>query len=541
VASIEFALFAPYNKDAKLIGSFSDWQEIPMEKGGDGYFRTTVELSDGTHAYKFRVRPNSPFVKDEWVDVVDPYATAVDDTGEGNGLLFVHEGKRKVDAYEWRHDGKPLPPDEDLILYEIHIGDFSAGGTYRDAADKLDYLVELGVNALEIMPVNEFPGDRSWGYNPRHFFAAESSYGASSDLKHLIDECHARGIRVILDLVCNHAEADHPLTKIDYAYWFHKEPKDPEHNWGPEFNYGKHDENLDTMPARKFMGDVVRFWASEYHVDGFRFDAVKQLGDPDFLKWVVKEAKRAAGEKPFYTIAEHIPEISELVGQDGPFDGTWHNSFYHGLSALLKGEAFDLKEIKNLLDARGRDFPGPTNLVNYLSSHDHDHLLYTLGQAGIHDDEALKRARLGAALTVTAFGVPMLWMGTEFGMATEKTIEQNKLPWALLESDRNRGLFEYWKGLISLRRQNDALKGETFEFLHENPKAGVLAYGRWNDEGSRVVVVANLSSTYHGGYTVEGMPENGTWKEWTSDYDVEILDHKLTLDLPEFEAKVLVR
>jgi 1,4-alpha-glucan branching enzyme len=540
VAAIDFALFAPYNDEAALIGDFSGWQPLPMERGDDGYFRTTVDLEDGLYKYKFRVRSKSFFMDENaWVDVVDPYATAVDDTGAGDGLVFIHEGQRKVDLYEWRHDGAPLPPDRDLVLYELHIGDFSEGGTYQGAAEKLDYLVELGVNAVELMPVNEFPGDRSWGYNPRHFFAAESSYGSSSDLKRLIDACHARGIRVILDMICNHGESETPLTQIDYEYWFHKEPKDAEHNWGPEFDYTKHDDKLGTMPARKFMGDVVRFWVSEYHIDGIRFDAVKQLDNPDFLKWVVAEAKRTAGSKPFYTVAEHIPEIPGLVGPEGPFDGTWHNSFYHGMSALLTGENRDLGRIKGLLDARSRDFPGPENLVNYLSSHDHDHLLWTLEQAGISGDEASKRARLGAVLVTTAYGIPMIWMGTEFGVATEKTIDKNKLEWPLLGQGQGRGLFEVWKGLIALRRQSAALRGESFEFFLEDHGAGVLGFVR-QDESGKVVVIANLSNSYHGGYTVEGMPADGRWREWTRGYELEVRGGALTLDLPEYEAKVLV-
>ncbi len=537
---IEFALFAPYNTEALLIGEFSDWEPIPMTKGDDGYFRAEVALEDGTYQYKFRVRSKSPFFEpDAWVDVNDPYATAIDDTGDGNSIAVVKKGQRVIDDYVWRHDGADLPSDHELILYELHIGDFTPEGTYRAAAERLDYLAELGVTAVELMPVMEFPGEQSWGYNPRHFFAPESSYGSSGELKHLIDECHARGIRVILDLVCNHAEADHPLTKIDYAYWFQAEPSDPEHNWGPEFDYGRYDEQLDIMPARKFMGDVVHFWVHEYHIDGYRFDAVKQLGDPDFLKWVVGEAKRAAGEKPFYTVAEHIPERPELIGPEGPFDGSWHDSFYHGLSALLRGEG-DMESFKRLLDARERGFAGPTNLVNYPASHDHDHLMSTLQQAGITGEEAFKRAKLAAVLTVTALGVPMVWMGTELGMAAEKTIEENKFPWELLDEGPNRELYETWRGLIALRRQNDALKRDAFEFVHEDPEAEVLAYQRWNDEGSRVLVIANLGPHPHGEYRLEGMPESGVWHEWTRDYDLEVHGGALTLELPAFEARVLV-
>ena len=547
-AAIEFALFAPRNSEAALIGEFSEWEPVAMKKADDGYFRTHVDLEDGRYRYKFRVRSKSFFVEEgEWLDVVDPYATAVDDFGDGAGIIFIAGGQRRVDTYEWRHNDTHLPPDEELVIYELHVGDFSGGevdtkprGRYKHVCEKLDYLSELGVSAIELMPVTEFPGDESWGYNPRHFFAAESSYGSSAELKELVDTCHAHGIRVILDMVCNHAEAEMPLTKIDYQYWFHVEAQDPDHNWGPEFDYGRYDEGLKVMPARKFMGDVVRFWTTEYHIDGIRFDAVKQLGQPEFLSWLVQEAKDAAGEKPFYAIGEHIPETPEIVGPVGPMDGCWHNSFYHGITGLLAREEGKLTDVEGLLDARPRGFLGPTNLVNYLASHDHDHLMRTLADEGIHDDEAFKRAGLGAVLTVTALGIPMIWMGTEFGEYKEKALEKNKIDWQLLSNDANRQLCELWKGLIALRRQNGGFRAANFEFIHSDLQKGVLAFVRWNDEGSRVAVVANLSSTYHGDYLIEGFPENGVWREWTASYDVEVSDHRLILDLPEFEAKVLV-
>ena len=124
----------------------------------------------------------------------------------------------------------------------MHVGDFSGGeddpyprGNYQHVIEKLDYLCELGINAIELMPIKEYPGDYSWGYNPRYFLATESSYGSTEDLKRLIDECHARGIRIIIDGIYNHSEASSPLTQIDHDYWYHHEPRDPDNNWGPEF------------------------------------------------------------------------------------------------------------------------------------------------------------------------------------------------------------------------------------------------------------------------------------------------------------------
>lgn len=546
---IEFKLLAPYNNGAALIGSFSDWQEIPMEKGKDGYFRTTVDLEDGEYQYKFRVQSKSWFFEpNQWVDVTDPYATNVDGKSAGeNGIVQIKEGERIVDTYVWQHDDKPLPADRELVIYELHVADFSGGeddskarGKYRHVIEKLDYLSELGINAIELMPVKEYPGDYSWGYNPRHFFATESSYGSTAELKELIDECHGRGIRVIMDGIYNHSEASCPLTQIDHDYWYHHEPRDPENNWGPEFNYEHYDENLETYPARWFIGDTVRYWVSEFHLDGIRYDAARQIANYDFMHWIVQEAKNAAGNKPFYNIAEHIPETPSITNFDGPMDGCWHDSFYHCVLEHITGETFDLERLKDVLDPKRQGFMGATNVVNYLTNHDHNHVMAELGDRGIFDDDAFRRRKLGSALVMTAVGIPMIWMGEEFGEYKYKTIDSAKIDWTLLQHDLNQGLLESYKGLIALRKSNPALHTENIEFFHENPESKVLAYTRWNDEGSRVVVVANFSDQFLAGYTVPNFPANGKWHEWTGNYDTESGDGKLMTDLGEYEAKVFV-
>ena len=546
-APIEFKLFAPYNKEAALIGSFSNWEEIPMEKDEEGYFRTRVELKDGVYQYKFRVQSKSWFLEaDQWVDVVDPYATDIDDPTQ-NALVRIKDGDRIVDTYVWKHDDKPLPADRELVIYEMHVADFSGGeadplarGKYEHVVEKLDYLVDLGVNAIELMPLKEYPGDYSWGYNPRYFFAAESSYGTTAELKNLIDECHGRGIRVIIDGIYNHSESSSPLTQIDHDYWYHHAPRDADNNWGPEFNYEFYDENLGTYPARKFIGDIVRYWVQEYHLDGIRFDAARQIANYDFMHWIVQEAKDAAGPKPFYTVAEYIPETPSITNLDGPMDGCWHDSFYHCIVEHICGDTFDLERLKDAIDCKRQGFLGATNVVNYLSNHDHDRVFAELGDRAILDEAAFKRAKLGTVLLMTAVGVPLIWMGEEFGEYKAKTIEQANIDWTLLGNDMNKGLWEYYKGLIHLRKNNQALYTENIDFFHEDPDSKVFAYTRWNDEGSRVVVVANLSENYLAGYSVPHFPANGTWHEWTGNYDVESGDDNITIDLPEYEAKVFV-
>jgi 1,4-alpha-glucan branching enzyme len=546
-ALIEFKLWAPYNKAASLIGSFSNWEEIPMKKGKDGFFLTSLKLEDGVYQYKFKVQSKSWFFKpDEWVEVNDPYATDIDDFLQ-NSNVRIKDGKRIVDTYVWKHDDKPLPPDHELVIYELHVGDFSGGeddpyarGKYKHVVEKLDYLVELGINCVELMPVKEYPGDHGWGYNPRYFFATESSYGTTAELKALIDECHGRGIRVLMDGIYNHSDAESPLTQIDHDYWYHHAPKDPDNNWGPEFNYEFYDEKFETYPARRFIGDVVRFWIKEYHTDGIRYDAARQLGNYDFMHWIVQEAKQMAGMKPFYNIAEHIPQNPAITNADGPMDGAWHENFYGTMIDHLCNGQFDLRRLKSSLDAKREGYQGVTNVVNYLTNHDHNHLMYELGERGILEEAAFKRAKLGAALLMTAMGVPMIWMGEEFAEYKPKTPEQNKIDWTLLGNDRNKGLHDYYQSLVFLRKNNHALYTENIEFFYDHPDDRVLAYTRWNDEGSRVVVVVNLSGNFLKDYTVPHIPADGTWHEWVSNFDVEVSGNTLVIDLPEYEAKVLV-
>lgn len=552
-SSIEFKLFAPNNQKAALIGSFNDWQEMSMIKGEDGYFRTSVDLKDGIYQYKFRIQSN------EWVEVVDPYATEIDPQTCG-AVVRVKEGKRILDTYVWQHDDKPLPDNHELVIYELHVADFSgsdANSSKRDVLkriiDKLDYLKELGINAVELMPLNEHPGKYNWGYLVSNFFALENSYGFPEDFKRLVDECHARGIRVILDGIYNHSAEECPLLKIDRTYWYYsskKEHKKETDYWGPEFNYEYYDEKLDIRPAWKFIGDVVRFWIQEYHIDGIRFDAVSQLASLDiekpnfdFLNYITQEAKKVAGNKPFYNIAECIPEEPNLIAPNGPMDGSWHESFHQFILEHLCSDTFNLEKLQEILDPKRQNYPTSNKLINYLATHDQERVLEQLGKIGIFDADAFKITKLGAVLLMTAVGVPLIWMGEEFGESKRKpksTDRPTPIRWNLLENQLNHDLFEYYKKLIALRKQNPALHSENIDLFHTDPENKVLAYCRWNEEGVQVVVVANFSDKNLTKYKINKFPEHNNWDEWLEGNDLEAKDNQLIVDLGEKEAKVFV-
>ena len=543
-SSIEFKLFAPYNNKVSLKGSFSDWSEIAMQKDDRGYFRTSVELEDGIYEYKFRVQSQSWFLEpDEWIDVSDPYATAIAVENQ-NSIVQLQDGKKVIDTYAWQHDDKPLPSNEELVIYELFVGGFSQEesdrqqGNFKDVLNKLDYLGELGINAIELMPITQSPWEMSWGYTPRHYFAVKSSYGSTADLKHLIDECHGRGIRVLMDFIFNHSHAEAPLTKINFEYCYSRNPSDPENSWGPEFDYEKYDENLDIKPAWQFIGDVVRFWIEEYHIDGIRFDAAKQIGNYDFMSWITQQAREVVKNKPFFNTAEYIPENPDLVGYGRPMDACWHESFYQQVLKHICGDGFALESLEEVIDCQRQDYEGAVSVINYITSHDHQYIFAELGQREIFGDEAYKRAKLGAVLLLTAVGVPLVWMGNELGAYNPE--EETKLDWKLLENEDNQNLLGFYRGLIALRKENHALRTSNIEFIHEDPENKVLAYTRWNDEGSRMLIIINFSANFLQDYQINHCPQSGTWHEWTQNYDVEAQSDKLIIDIGEYEAKVLV-
>jgi len=498
--AIEFSLFAPYNEAAALMIDAKDWQPLPMKKDENGTFRVSLELADGSYRYKFKVRSKSYFVEpDQWLAVTDPRATETENSSEENGVLHVRDGQRFVDDYQWQADEQPLPSNHELVIYEMHVTNFSGGegddearGTLTDVLDKLDYLSELGVNAIQFLPLADYPGAFSWGYNPRHFFAVEGNYGTISDLKKVVDACHQRGIRVLLDMVFNHAEAETPLSQIDYSYWFHKDIDDPDNHWGPKFDYGKYDEHLDHFPARAFFYDALGYWVSTFHLDGVRLDAIKQMGYPEVVSWAIDNAEHIVMPKPFLSIAEHIPENPDWIGKDAPVESTWHESFYHAMLGLMQGEP-DIDAIKRAIDARERGFYRATDLVNYLSNHDKDHVMASLGEVELLGDVAFERLKLGTALLFTAIGIPQLWMGQEFAEHRAKNLEINKIEWGLLEHQNNRDLFAFYQRFIHLRKTNGALQSSNLSWL-EPENTSLLMFRRWDEVGSDVVVALNLAN-----------------------------------------------
>jgi 1,4-alpha-glucan branching enzyme len=556
--TIPFELLAPYNEDVQLIGSWDGWKPTPMERDEKGVWRANVALPDGDHQYKFKLKSRSWFAEGEEVTISDPRAMQYTLDSRENSLVKVRDGARVEVTYEWQHDDVPLPANDQLVIYEMHIADFRGGagdehegaGTFQSAIERLDYLAELGINAIELMPVNEFPGHHSWGYAQNSIYAVENSYGSPDDLCRFVDECHARGIRVIHDAVYNHMQSEAPLTKIDYEYWFYRDnPDEDSLRFGPKFNYEKHDETLDHWPAREHVIEAMRRWVVLFHIDGIRFDCTRALKYYDLLRWFHQESHSRANFKPFYTIAEHIPQDPTIAGAEGPMDAAWHDNFYRQVNATALGieqdgrQPFNTDALFSVLDPRLDGFSASVNAVHYANNHDQERLMHLLGAAAnTFDDAAFRRNKLSAALLLLSPGTPMLWMGEEFGQPTPKTLDPQPLQWGLLNNDRNRGLFEHYKHLIRLRKENPALYSNTFQPVANMAERGIIAFKRWNDQGNVVIVVANLKDDYAGQFEIDGlMFDDGTWCESIYNYEVQITNGVLSDTLAESEVKVYIK
>lgn len=556
------ALFAPTIDRVELVGDFNRGAEQPivLERGDDGWHRFSLAgVPDGVYRYRFRLRSRSWFREEApEVELFDPEAAEIErEQGESEAtaasiwsVVRIRGGERILEDHQWEHDDVPLANNAEIIIYELHVGAFSGGeadgvgrGRFTDVIKKLDYLEDLGINAIELLPVTAFPDRRSWGYTPISFFAPDPSYGTPAELKRLIDAAHGRGMRVILDLVLNHTSTKHPLTEVDHDFWFYHDVQDPENSWGPQFNFEHHDESTDLNPALLHTSRAVRFWVEEYHIDGIRYDAARQIRHYHVLQRFSEVARQAAPDKPFLNAAEYLPPRADLIRQ-GAMDATWYDTFYHAVHAQLLVEGqIDLDTLMTAIDSSRADFHHNSEIVNYTSNHDKSRLFESLGEKKhIVEGPAFGRAHLAATILMTSVGMPMLFMGDEYGVPTPFDPECCPIDWTLLQHERNRNLFNHYRRLIELRRTNDALKQSNISFLQADADAAILSWSRWTEGGARVVVVANLRDEPKSDWRVENMPADGRYLDWIAGGEpLEARDHAVTIpSLGGLEAKVLV-
>ncbi len=532
---VSFALFAPFKNDVSVIGDFNEWNPdaTPMALQADGLWMAQVTLSPGEHAYQFVINRNS----EQRVTIADPYSRKLRWI-EGNGVphSVVAAGKP---AYEWGDGGFNIKPLNQLIIYELHVGDFSPSGTFKGVTERLDYIRDLGVNAIELMPVQEFPGDRSWGYNPAYFFCPESAYGEADDLKELIDQAHRRGIAVLLDMVFNHTDSSNPLTMM-YVYQDSPYFGNDGNPWGfPDFNHW-------SDATKRFIGDVQTFWLNEFHVDGFRYDHTEGIGaDAEngmrFITWSARQSKPHV-----YLIAENLPDPAGVISSAG-VDASWHEPFHGVIRAQLRegdhqGWRYgDMQALFSAINLQNSGYDNHARAINYLENHDQERIAFEVrSNPALDIDHAVNaKSKLGAMVLFTAKGVPMLYAGQEFGTHAPKTVDTNKLQWERLEDGTWADLRNWYASLAALRTRNPALTLNNCEALIVDEARKILVFKRWDDGGNQVVIGLNVAPYLQ--QVKITFPRAGTWHEWTWNYDDELGDSATkTIDLPASGGKVWV-
>jgi len=327
----------------------------------------------------------------------------------------VHGRSAWVDhsRFRWTDAGWSAGELRDQVIYELHVGTFSAGGDFDGVAGHLDHLLDLGVTAIELMPVAEFAGERGWGYDGVLLYAPHHAYGGPEGLKRLVDTCHARGLAVILDVVYNHVGAEGNYLPRFGPYFSHRHAS----AWGDAFNF----DGLDAPEVRRFVTDNAAAWIREYHFDGLRLDAVHAIRD-DSARHIVADIAAAAHDagseqgRRVWVTAESNVDDPKLLDEYG-CDAQWFDYFHHALHAYVTGERDSyyapFGSYEKVEAALARAEP---RLVTFIQNHDQ------VGNRAQGDRLSQQlppeRLRWLAEVLLTAPGVPLLFQGEEWGAGT---------------------------------------------------------------------------------------------------------------------------
>lgn len=416
-----------------LLGDMTDWKlskDYQLYKDGNYFWITLTGLTKGKE-YRFQYAvERADGVRKQICDIysekvlhpddqyepkkVDPTLISYPTKGaDGGYVTVIRPGKAE---YAWSDATLNFkrPNKENLIIYEAWVYDYTAARTFKGLMNRLDYIQNLGVNAIELMPVSEFEGNISWGYNPTLYFAVDKTYGKPEDLKALIDECHKRGIAVILDMVFNHTKGTNPMAKLypygndlQYNPWFSTNPPEGDNGYGEEWNH-------DFGPAHEMFTRAFAYWLKEYKIDGYRLDlshglcgntnnAVSNL--KDYYQNGVQATSPGA-----YMILEHWGNGQDQLIKDGMQCWTGNvitNAYCQTAMGWLK-------------DGDGFDGANRAGYVSYAESHDEERMQYKAKTYGNGDLQTNEAARLGRVAENVAFnvllkGAHMLWQFEEIG------------------------------------------------------------------------------------------------------------------------------
>ncbi len=557
-------LFAPYKTTVYVAGDFNNWQPdnaFQMKKQGD-YFWLQLNNLDNTQEYAYQywidsnVRVADPYtnkILDPWNDQYIPSTTYPNllpyPTGKTENLVSVLTTREE--QFQWQVANFKAPEREKLVIYELLIRDFTANKDIKTVTDTLGYLKRLGVNAIELMPFNEFEGNDSWGYNPSLYFAPDKAYGTANDYKHFIDECHKNGIAVIMDMVLNHSYGQSPLAQMYLEGgkpsainpWYNREHnmKNPDAQWGYDFNH-------ESKQTQALVDSICSFWMQEYKIDGFRFDFTKGFTNTPYPAtsgdvWAssydaarIRILKRMSDEiwkrkQDALIIFEHLSdnkEEAELANHGIMLWGNMVHSYNQATMGYAEGSDLSWGAYTN------RPEWIQPNLVSYMESHDEERLMYknimygkTEGDYSTADQAtALRRMEAAAALFFTIPGPKMVWQFGERGY--DVSIDYNgrtgqKPPkWDYMKDPNRKHLFDVYSNLIHLKKTVPAFS--TTDFTMET--GGIVKRIALNHPDGDIRVIANFDTKEN--YIKPNFSQTGWWYNHFRGDSVMVTDKEMT-------------
>lgn len=593
--SVTLSMYGPGKEHVYVIGDFNDWtvsNDYAMtrdpsgeESGGQEHWWITIDGLEPGQEYRFQylvdgeirmsdpfsakvLSPEDSFIEDSTYPDLIPYP---DDETEGM-VSVLEPAQPEFDFSEFER-----PDPDELVVYELLLRDFVEESTYSTLTDTLSYLDNLGVNAIELMPVSNFDGNLSWGYNPNHHLALDKSYGPPEDFKQFVDEAHQRGIAVILDVVYNHATDRSPLIQVGVD-----ELRGPGHAFNV-FNHLNHDH-----PYIQYWVDRANeHWLTEYNIDGYRFDLTKGFVANDqvandvnaYNAERVENLRRMATEawqvdSEAYLIMEHFQRDEELELATHERDqGRQGLMFWQGMNGAYSEAAMGyLNGQSNLRDTYhpniGLD-PEVGNAVTYMESHDQQWLMRKMKEFGNASDDdsydtteldaALERQKLMGGFFLTVPGPRMLWQFGElgYGWGEDECLKpgdgsngdcsasdpgrtgEKPVRWEYNEDPERRAVYETWASLLNLRD----------EFAPMEALGSVERLDVSNtDDPIRRITLTEGDQTVHiiGNFALEpsetdfSFAENGTWYDFFPGEAVEVTSDNrsspITLQPSEFHV-----
>ena len=515
-----FVLYAPGKSTVHLIGDFNTWQSnasfsMKKDTARDKFWIELSGLSQGGHTYQYLV--------DNSIKIADPYSTTILDENNdsfinsttypnlpgyptGSTTNPVTYFSNNETDYNWQITNFQKPEKTDLVIYELLIRDFDNAHSFDSVKARLDYLENLGVNAIELMPVNEFDGNLSWGYSPSFHMGLDKYYGTPTAFKELIDACHARGIAVIIDVVYNHATGQNPFYRMwntDNGGTGGQASNDnPFFNETPKHTYNVfNDFNHQSRATQNYVERTVKYWLEEYKIDGFRWDLTKgftqNCTDSDegctgsYQKDRVEVLKKYADfqwevDASSYVIFEHLGGIEEekewadYRSNEGKGILLWNN-INNNYNEATMGYHDNGKSNFSNVSYKSKGFDN-TAAVSYMESHDEERLMYKNLEVGNINgtysiksgNTALERMEIAGAFFFTVPGPKMIWqfgeLGYEFSInrCSDGSINSNcrtdakPIRWEYLSNPNRKAIYDTWSRLIELKLNEDIFKTENF-------------------------------------------------------------------------------